>query len=195
MPPSSSSQPPRHRPPSHYRHQTTAATHNSALAVVKAANGVFVMWFKKTHKEAYTREDFAISMTTLQNVQHDAYQKLCEAGVERWSRAHCPLVRYNYMTSNSVESVNFKSVIHRKEPVFKALAETVASDGARIGLVPLDDAIQEPDMINMYTHHNRLHVYVSRVELSPLVVAEQQQDATNITEKQGKPSCAKKLFD
>ncbi|GJY83944.1 putative reverse transcriptase domain-containing protein [Tanacetum coccineum] len=74
-------------------------------------------------KAAYTREDFAISMTTLQNVQHDAYQKLCEAGVERWSRAHCPLVRYNYMTSNSVESVNAKSVIHRKEPVLK-LAET-----------------------------------------------------------------------
>ncbi|GKC70239.1 transposase, MuDR, MULE transposase domain protein, partial [Tanacetum coccineum] len=73
--------------------------------------------------KAYTREDFAISMTTLQNVQHDAYQKLCEAGVERWSRAHCPLVRYNYMTSNSVESVNAKSVIHRKEPVLK-LAET-----------------------------------------------------------------------
>ncbi|GJY56158.1 phospholipase-like protein [Tanacetum coccineum] len=62
-------------------------------------------------------------------------------------------------------------------------------------LVPLDDAIQEPDMINMYTHHNRLHVYVSRVELSPLVVAEQQQDATNITKKQGKPSCAKKKIE
>ncbi|GJU36912.1 transposase, MuDR, MULE transposase domain protein [Tanacetum coccineum] len=62
-------------------------------------------------------------MSTLQNVQPDAYQKLCEAGLERWSRAHCPLVRYNYMTSNSVESVNAKSVIHRKEPVLK-LAET-----------------------------------------------------------------------
>ncbi|GJS76428.1 transposase, MuDR, MULE transposase domain protein [Tanacetum coccineum] len=73
--------------------------------------------------KAYTREDFAISMTTLQNVQHDAYQKLCEAGVERWSRAHCPLVRYNYMTSNSVESINAKSVIHRKDLVLK-LAET-----------------------------------------------------------------------
>ncbi|GJR33426.1 hypothetical protein Tco_1109658 [Tanacetum coccineum] len=53
---------------------------------------------------------------------HDAYQKLCEAGIERWSRAHCPVVWYNYMTSNSVESVNAKSVIHRKELVLK-LAE------------------------------------------------------------------------
>ncbi|GJY76040.1 transposase, MuDR, MULE transposase domain protein [Tanacetum coccineum] len=44
-------------------------------------------------------------------------------GPQRWSRAHCPLVRYNYMTSNSVESVNACSVIYRKEPVLK-LAET-----------------------------------------------------------------------
>ncbi|GJR48834.1 hypothetical protein Tco_1316937 [Tanacetum coccineum] len=41
------------------------------------------------------------------------------------------------------------------------------------GLVPLVDAIQERDTILMYTHHNRLHVYVSRVELSPLIVEEQ----------------------
>ncbi|GJY41459.1 hypothetical protein Tco_0428729 [Tanacetum coccineum] len=62
-------------------------------------------------------------MRTLQIVQPDAYQKLCEAGLQRWSIAHCPLVRYNYMTSNSVESVNAKSVIHRKEHVLK-LVET-----------------------------------------------------------------------
>ncbi|GJZ37558.1 F-box domain containing protein [Tanacetum coccineum] len=62
-------------------------------------------------------------------------------------------------------------------------------------LVPLVDAIQERDTILMYTHHNRLHVYVSRVELSPLVVAEQHSDETNKNENQGKPSCAKKLFD
>ncbi|GKD46758.1 transposase, MuDR, MULE transposase domain protein [Tanacetum coccineum] len=53
----------------------------------------------------------------------DAHEKLCRAGPQRWSRAHCPLVRYNYMTSNSVESVNACSVIYRKEPVLK-LAET-----------------------------------------------------------------------
>ncbi|GJZ86425.1 hypothetical protein Tco_0658035 [Tanacetum coccineum] len=43
----------------------------------------------------------------------------------------------------------------------------------RSGLVPLVDAIQERDTILKYTHHNRLHVYVSRVELSPLIVEEQ----------------------
>ncbi|GKA78511.1 transposase, MuDR, MULE transposase domain protein [Tanacetum coccineum] len=72
---------------------------------------------------AYTHEDFATNMSILQAVQPDAYYKLCEAGVQRWSRAHCPLVRYNYMTSNSVESVNACSVINRKLPVLK-LAET-----------------------------------------------------------------------
>ncbi|GJT80741.1 transposase, MuDR, MULE transposase domain protein [Tanacetum coccineum] len=61
-------------------------------------------------------------------------------------------------------------------------------------LVPLVDAIQERDTILMYTHHNRLHVYVSRVELSPLIVEEQHSDETNKNENQGKPSCAKKLF-
>nr|GEV03821.1 transposase, MuDR, MULE transposase domain protein [Tanacetum cinerariifolium] len=57
------------------------------------------------------------------DAEPDAYQKLYDAGLQRWSRVHCPLVRYNYITSNSVESVNAKSVIHRKEPMLK-LAET-----------------------------------------------------------------------
>ncbi|GJX92113.1 transposase, MuDR, MULE transposase domain protein [Tanacetum coccineum] len=72
---------------------------------------------------AYTREDYATSMNILQIVQPDAYEKLCRGGPQRWSRAHFPLVRYNYITSNSVESVNACSVIYRKEPVLK-LAET-----------------------------------------------------------------------
>ncbi|GJZ22053.1 transposase, MuDR, MULE transposase domain protein [Tanacetum coccineum] len=73
------------------------------------------------------RKRIPFSLTSLMNilqiVQPDAYEKLCRAGPQRWSRAHCPLVRYNYMTSNSVESVNACSVIYRKEPVLK-LAET-----------------------------------------------------------------------
>nr|GEX82356.1 hypothetical protein [Tanacetum cinerariifolium] len=62
-------------------------------------------------------------MNTLQIVHADAHEKLCRAGPQRWSQAHCPLVRYNYMTSNSVKSVNACSVIYRKEPVLK-LAKT-----------------------------------------------------------------------
>ncbi|GJW87471.1 hypothetical protein Tco_0162811, partial [Tanacetum coccineum] len=57
------------------------------------------------------------------------------------------------------------------------------------GLVPLSDAIQDSEMILMYsqTHQNRLHVYVSRVELSPLVVADQRKDESNQKENQEKP--------
>ncbi|GKA20469.1 hypothetical protein Tco_0700458 [Tanacetum coccineum] len=73
--------------------------------------------------KAYTPEEFSIETPNLQNVQPDAYHKICEAGPERWSRAHCPLVRYNYMTSNSVESINACTVLYRKLPVLK-LAET-----------------------------------------------------------------------
>ncbi|GJY41339.1 transposase, MuDR, MULE transposase domain protein [Tanacetum coccineum] len=56
-------------------------------------------------------------------VQPDAYHKVCKVDPHRWSRAHCPLVRYNYMTSNSVESVNACTVLNRKLPVLK-LAKT-----------------------------------------------------------------------
>nr|GEY62745.1 transposase, MuDR, MULE transposase domain protein [Tanacetum cinerariifolium] len=56
--------------------------------------------------KAYTTEEFSRSMSHLQDIQTDAYDKLCQVGPQRWSRAHCPLVRYNYLTSNSVESVN-----------------------------------------------------------------------------------------
>ncbi|GJX17625.1 hypothetical protein Tco_0218457 [Tanacetum coccineum] len=72
--------------------------------------------------KAYTTEDFSRSMSHLQDIQPDAYDKLCQLGPQRWSRAHCPLVRYNYLTSNSVESVNACTVVYRKLPVLK-LAE------------------------------------------------------------------------
>ncbi|GKA97750.1 transposase, MuDR, MULE transposase domain protein, partial [Tanacetum coccineum] len=79
--------------------------------------------------KAYTREDYATSMNTLQIVQPDAHEKLCKVGPQRWSRAHCPLVRYNYMTSNSVESVNACSVIYRKEPVlYRAMVQECKYD-------------------------------------------------------------------
>ncbi|GKE24859.1 transposase, MuDR, MULE transposase domain protein [Tanacetum coccineum] len=73
--------------------------------------------------KAYTTEEFSSSMSHLQDIQPDAYDKLCQLGPQRWSRAHCPLVRYNYLTSNSVESVNACTVVYRKLPVLK-LAET-----------------------------------------------------------------------
>ncbi|GJT54074.1 hypothetical protein Tco_0989128 [Tanacetum coccineum] len=58
------------------------------------------------------------------------------------------------------------------------------------GLVPLADALQDRNMLPTYaqSQQNRLHVYVSRVEISPLVVADQHKDEENKKEKQGKPS-------
>ncbi|GJZ27669.1 hypothetical protein Tco_0572316 [Tanacetum coccineum] len=66
---------------------------------------------------AYTPEEFTTNMNILQVVQPDAYNKLIQAGTQKWSRAHCPLIRYNYMTSNNVESVNACSVLKRKLPI------------------------------------------------------------------------------
>ncbi|GJZ36922.1 hypothetical protein Tco_0583113 [Tanacetum coccineum] len=58
------------------------------------------------------------------------------------------------------------------------------------GLVKLADALQDRNMLLTYaqSHQNRLHIYVSRVEISPLVVANQHKDEENKQEKQGKPS-------
>ncbi|GJT10220.1 transposase, MuDR, MULE transposase domain protein [Tanacetum coccineum] len=56
--------------------------------------------------KAYTVEDFGMAINKLRSKRPDVYEKLIEAGVERWSRAYCPRDRYNYMTSNSAESIN-----------------------------------------------------------------------------------------
>nr|GEX42667.1 transposase, MuDR, MULE transposase domain protein [Tanacetum cinerariifolium] len=193
---------------------------------------------------------------------------------DRWSRAHCPLVRYNYLTSNSVESVNACTIMYRKLPVIK-LAETYramvqdwyykrrklaenmtyeitdwatnkvpknmmkntkwvvcgvsdhqyqVSDGrynhqvdfytgtcqcrkwqlfrlpcghviAGTKYLGLTDCLRNMLLTYAQSHQIRLHVYVSRVEISPLVVADQHKDEENKKEKQGKPSSSKKLFD
>ncbi|GKD73160.1 transposase, MuDR, MULE transposase domain protein, partial [Tanacetum coccineum] len=46
---------------------------------------------------AYTREDYATNMNTLQIVQPDAHEKLCRAGPQRWSRVHCHLLAETYL--------------------------------------------------------------------------------------------------
>ncbi|PWA43647.1 hypothetical protein CTI12_AA407860 [Artemisia annua] len=67
--------------------------------------------------KAYTPDEFDSKMQMLLNIQPEAYHKLVEAGVQRWSRAYCPLTCYNYCTSNSVESVNACIVKSRKLPI------------------------------------------------------------------------------
>ncbi|GKA84614.1 transposase, MuDR, MULE transposase domain protein, partial [Tanacetum coccineum] len=56
--------------------------------------------------KAYTPEDFEKLMSDIHALRPDAHPKLVDAGIEKWSRAKCPAKRYNYMTSNSVESIN-----------------------------------------------------------------------------------------
>lgn len=67
--------------------------------------------------KAYTPDEFDSKMQILLSIQPEAFHKLIEAGLHRWSRAYCPLTRYNYCTSNSVESVNACTVKSRKLPI------------------------------------------------------------------------------
>ncbi|GJX54189.1 transposase, MuDR, MULE transposase domain protein [Tanacetum coccineum] len=67
--------------------------------------------------KAYTTEAFDECMDYIQSAIPTAYVKLVKAGFIRWSRAHCPANRYNYLTSNSAESVNSLSRRARKLPV------------------------------------------------------------------------------
>ncbi|GJX26495.1 transposase, MuDR, MULE transposase domain protein [Tanacetum coccineum] len=92
---------------------------DSHPAIALAVHNEFLLAFHGS----YTPEEFTRNINILQAIQPDAYHKLCDAGPQRWSRAHCPLIRYNYMTSNSVESVNACTVLKRKLPI-TMLAET-----------------------------------------------------------------------
>ncbi|GJR36471.1 hypothetical protein Tco_1212155 [Tanacetum coccineum] len=67
--------------------------------------------------KAYTPENFEKLMSDILALRPDAHQKLVDAGIEKWSRAKCPANRYNYMTSNSVESINALTKDIRKIPI------------------------------------------------------------------------------
>ncbi|GJU20858.1 hypothetical protein Tco_1154200 [Tanacetum coccineum] len=67
--------------------------------------------------KAYSPEDFNMAINELGTKRPDVYQKLTEAGVEKWSRAYCPSDRYNYMTSNLAESINSLTRDVRKIPI------------------------------------------------------------------------------
>ena len=75
-------------------------------------NGLY--W--KTCK-AYTIPEFEKLIRLIQTVRPDSHRKLVDAGFSKWTRALCPTTRYNYMTSNSVESVNALTKDVRKIPI------------------------------------------------------------------------------
>ncbi|GJZ93011.1 hypothetical protein Tco_0665076 [Tanacetum coccineum] len=150
---------------------------------------------------AYTPEEFASNMSILQAIQLDAYHKLCEAGPQRCVINRKLLVLKLAETCRAMVQDWFTTPPRRKfvggivaivDPVEWIAFQPINFDSS---LVPLADAIQERDMILTYTqtHQNRLHVYVSRVEISPLIVAEQRKDERNKKENQGKPSCMKAI--
>ncbi|GKC18482.1 transposase, MuDR, MULE transposase domain protein [Tanacetum coccineum] len=67
--------------------------------------------------KAYLERDFKRAISDTRGLRPDAYRKLEEAGFDRWSRAYCPGNIYNYMTSNSVESINSLTKHVRKVPI------------------------------------------------------------------------------
>ncbi|KAL3622172.1 hypothetical protein CASFOL_033583 [Castilleja foliolosa] len=71
------------------------------------------------HQAAYTYspEMFIKLMTHLKKLNAKAHEDLIQAGPERWARSQCPVRRYNFMTSNSAESLNGRLSWARKLPV------------------------------------------------------------------------------
>ncbi|GJR16915.1 ankyrin repeat-containing protein [Tanacetum coccineum] len=67
--------------------------------------------------KAYRISDFEERFTTLRNWLPSVANKLDMIGLEKWARVHFPGMRYNYMTSNSAESVNALSRHSRKLPI------------------------------------------------------------------------------
>ncbi|GKE09554.1 hypothetical protein Tco_1413105, partial [Tanacetum coccineum] len=67
--------------------------------------------------KAYTPEEFQRRVSDLRGFRPEAYKKLEEAGFETWSRTMCLVYRYNYMTSNSAESINNLTRHVRKVPI------------------------------------------------------------------------------
>nr|GEY50408.1 transposase, MuDR, MULE transposase domain protein [Tanacetum cinerariifolium] len=73
-------------------------------------------WYWKTCK-VYTVPEFERSISSIRALRPEACRKLEAARFEKWSRAHCPVNRYNYMTSNCAESINALTKTDRKFPI------------------------------------------------------------------------------
>ena len=67
--------------------------------------------------KSYTTDDFDDAFSQLERKSEEAHKKLLDAGVMYWSRAYCTGKRYNYMTSNSAESINSLTRHVRRSPI------------------------------------------------------------------------------
>nr|GEW32038.1 transposase, MuDR, MULE transposase domain protein [Tanacetum cinerariifolium] len=67
--------------------------------------------------KAYTMQAFDKVIFELHAYRPEAINKLEQEGIKKWSRAYCPSSRYNYMTSNIVESTNSLTRVVRRDPI------------------------------------------------------------------------------
>ncbi|PWA79016.1 transposase, MuDR, MULE transposase domain protein [Artemisia annua] len=90
-----------------------------AYGICQGEDGPRWTWFLEQLKmcKAYTIPEFDSYLAMIQVDKPKAYKKLKDAQYSKWSRAHCVANRYNYLTSNSVESVNSLTRKARKLPV------------------------------------------------------------------------------
>lgn len=74
----------------------------------------------KAHKE----EDFLDHMNNIKKSAPGTYAKLMDIGPMRWASCKCPVKRYNFGTSNAVESLNGRLKWARKLPIVSLLEYT-----------------------------------------------------------------------
>nr|GEW72137.1 hypothetical protein [Tanacetum cinerariifolium] len=67
--------------------------------------------------KAYTMQDFDKTISKLCAYRPEAINKLEQASIKKWSRAYCPSIHYNYMTSKSVEPINSLTRVVRRVPI------------------------------------------------------------------------------
>ena len=65
----------------------------------------------------YRTNEFTELMKELSIVKPKAYEKLMDDDVRKWSRAYCPIRRYDLMITNIVESMNLALRHARKLPI------------------------------------------------------------------------------
>ncbi|KAK1411526.1 hypothetical protein QVD17_38076 [Tagetes erecta] len=94
---------------------------NQILPIAYGLNGKTQndMWWATC--KAYTLNDFQHHLNILVKHRPDVLQTLNHIPPEKWTRAFAQCNRYNYMTSNSAESVNSLSVQARKLSITEVL--------------------------------------------------------------------------
>ena len=72
----------------------------------------------------YRTDEFKELMDELKIMKSKAYEKLIDDDVRKWSRAYCPVRRYDLMTTNIVESMN-SALRHARKLSITPLMESI----------------------------------------------------------------------